>query len=193
MKTIVSVLLMMCCFASAAQRSTAKKTSKPVPKIILPPKKGIDPAASVISIVIDYNGEKTTILNTQFETWGGTTMPNGTGKAIILSYGASNSKKNDASFNWMFTIPQAEIGNYTIGEKTGDGGPAASLQFSTTAFPKIPMFLCKSGGITISDCPLPGGFVKGTFNVVLEGGVNTDGVIETSPYNVSGNFSILRQ
>lgn len=120
-------------------------------------------------------------------------MPNGTGKAIILSYGASNSKKNDANFNWMFTIPQAEKGTFTIGQRPEDGGPGASLQFSSTAFPKIPMFLCKAGSITISDCPLPGGFVKGTFSVVLDGGVNTDGVLETVPYNVSGSFSILRQ
>lgn len=194
MKLLIISLLSMCVVTASAQKPAAKKTPpKPAPKTVTPPKKGGGPEASIISITIEHSGGKTELVNTQFETWGGTTIPNGTGKAIILSYGASNSKKNDASFNWMFTIPVAEKGTYAVGQQPDGGGPAASLQFSSTAFPKIPLFLCKSGSITISDCPLPGGYVKGTFSVVLEGGVNSDGILETEPYNVSGSFSILRQ
>lgn len=193
MKSFLSILLLFCCMVTIAQKPAAKKAPSPANKPIVLPKKSGGPEASIISITVEHSGNKTELFNTQFESWGGTTIPNGTGKAIILSYGASNSKKNDASFNWMFTIPVAEKGTYTVGQQPDGGGPAASLQFSSTAFPKIPMFLCKSGSITISDCPLPGGYVKGTFNVVLEGGVNTDGILETEPYNVSGSFSILRQ
>lgn len=179
--------------ACTAQKQAVKKTAKPANKTIAPSKKTAGPEASIISIVIEHNGEKTELTNTQFETWGDTTIPNGSGSAVILSYGASNSKKNDASFNWMFTIPKAEKGIYTTGVTPDGGGPAASLQFSSTEFPKIPMFLCKSGSITINDCPLPGGFVKGTFSVVLEGGVTTDGILDNTSYNMSGSFSILRQ
>jgi hypothetical protein len=168
------------------------KNTSPLPK---PPvlKKLSGPELSVISITILHNGEKTELNNKQFETWGGTTLPNGTGNAILLSYGASNSKKNDASFSWMFTIPLAEKGTYTIGERPADGGPAPSLQFSTTLFPKIPMFICKSGNISITGCPTPGGFVTGSFSAILTGGVTSDGILDEGEYSVSGSFSILRQ
>lgn len=153
------------------------------------------PEASIISITIEYGGVKKEIKNTQFETWGGTTVPNGTGKAIILNYGASNSKQNNESFNWMFTIPKAEKGIYSFSSDTEmpPGETPASLQFSTTLFPAIPMFLIKKGSITIEDCPMPGGFVKGTFSVTATGGVTVEGQLDETVYTISGSFSILRQ
>lgn len=169
----------------------SQKTKAPVKKNTTQ-RKLSGPELSIISITITHNGETKELNNKQFETWGGTTIPNGVGKAIILNYGASNSKQNDNSFSWMFTIPKAEKGIYTVNEHE-EGEPATSLQFSTTLFPKVALFLCKSGSITIEDCPLKGGFVKGNFAVVCVGGVTADGLLDESEYNISGQFSILRQ
>ena len=192
MKKILLLLLLHCALFAVAQKNAIKKNTPPATR---PPvvKKLSGPELSVIAITILHNGEETELNNKQFETWGGTTIPNGTGSALLLNYGASNSKKNDASFSWMFTIPKAEKGTYTIGERLADGGPAPSLQFSTTLFPKVPMFMCKSGSISITGCPMAGGFVTGTFSVVLTGGVTSDGTLDESEYTVTGSFSILRQ
>lgn len=190
-KKIVCIAVLAISFACGAQYSGNKKSAPPV-KPAAPARNISGPEASVITISAEHNGEKTEIRNTQFETWGGTAVPNGTGTSLILNYGASNSRKNNESFSWMFTIPKAEKGVYTVNERQGNG-PGTSLQFMTSAFPSIPLFICKSGSITIEDCPLPGGFVKGTFNVVLTGGVTTDGQLDESLYTVSGSFSILRQ
>lgn len=193
MRKIFGLVLLFSTLVSGAQKNGPAKHGSPVKKTVPPASANAGgPEASIISFTIQHGGDKIGINNKQFETWGGTTLPNGTGPALILNYGASNSKKNEESFNWMFTIPKAEKGTYTVGDREGDG-PATSLQFMTSAFPNIPMFLCKSGTITIEACPLPGGFVKGTFNVVLTGGVTSDGQLDESLYTVSGSFSILRQ
>jgi len=184
MRKLIILALLICPLALLAQKSALKKPA---------PKKAEGPELSIISMTIEHNGQQTTINNKQFETWGGTSMPNGMGSALLLNYGASNSKKNNDSFSWMFTIPKAEKGTYNIGEKAGDNGPATQLQFMSSAFPNIPMFLCKSGSITIEDCPLRGGFIKGNFSVTLSGGVTSDGTLDESVYQLSGNFSILRQ
>lgn len=189
MKKIIFLLFLAISICSCAQKGSIKK---PVPPAKAPVKTLSGPEASIIAFTIEHNGEKTPINNKQFETWGGTTIPNGMGNSIILNYGASNSKKNQDSFNWMFTIPDAAKGNYVVGERNGSG-PGTSLQFSTTAFPDIPIFICKSGFIVIEDCPLPGGFVKGSFTVVLTGGVKEDGTLDESLYTISGSFSIFRQ
>lgn len=173
MKRIAASLLIFCSTICIAQKRSG-------------------PEASIISITIEHKGQKKEINNKQFETWGGTTIPGGAGSAIILNYGASNAKKNEDSFNWMFTIPKAEKGNYVIGARDGNG-PVTSLQFTTSAFPNIPMFMCKSGSVTIEDCPAPGGFVKGNFDVILTGGVTSDGSLDESEYRVTGTFSIFRQ
>jgi hypothetical protein len=184
MKQFIFLALVCMPFALPAQNTGIKKS--------VAVKKINGPEASIISMTIEHNGQKTEINNKQFETWGGTSISAGAGKAIILNYGASNSKKNNDSFSWMFTIPKAEKGIYTVGDRAGEG-PVTSLTFSTSAFPNIPMFMCKSGSIEIASCPSAGGFVTGTFSVVLTGGVTSDGQLDESEYQLSGSFSILRQ
>lgn len=191
MKKSFWFLLLLFPIGLLAQKPGVKKTPPKPPAKTQPPKKLSGPELSIIAMTIEHNGEKIELNNKQFETWGGTTIPNGTGKSIILNYGASNSKKNNESFSWMFTIPDAAKGTYTVGDKSDDVA-VTTLMFNTTAFPKIQVFLCKSGSITIEDCPLAGGFVKGSFSVVLTGGVTSDGQLDESEYTLSGSFSILR-
>lgn len=69
MKFYGILLLSICCFTATAQKPAAKKTPKPAPKTVAPPKKSGGPEASIISITVEHNGEKTELFNTQFETW----------------------------------------------------------------------------------------------------------------------------
>ena len=169
------ILLLTIAIAFTTNGFGQKKTVKPVKKTTVV-------VGSQFFMTIEHNGEKTEIRNTQFQTADGMTYAEGAQNGrTILFYGASNNK-DDKNFTFQSWIATPAIGTYNIGDKAG-------FSLMTSLFSNVPIFLPKSGTITITAMPLKGGFVEGTFEIVCEN-VTDAGKIEI--YNVSGSFKLKR-
>ncbi|MBS1796878.1 MAG: hypothetical protein JSS81_23835 [Acidobacteria bacterium] len=145
-----------------------------------PPKP--DASESRFAITIEHDGQKTEIVNTQFQTADGNASAEGAQNGrILLFYGASNDK-DEKSFSFQGWVPRPEKGVFT-----NENG--AGLNFMTSLFSNVPMFIPKTMTVEITAMPLRGGYVEGTFTAVCDN-VRDDGSVET--YNLSGSFRVKR-
>ncbi len=167
---LVFVLMLITALSCLAQK---QKVPPPAPSFV----------NGEFDITIEHNGNKTEIKSTQFQNSAGFFLDNESG-LLTIGFRADNDK-DERKISINGRLPRAAAGTYPLG--IGEG--TALFNIETSEFPKA-LFYAKSGSIDISNMPLAGGVINGTFNEICEVGTDDSDKLET--YTVSGTFKFRR-
>lgn len=149
-----------------------------------PVKKPSATSGSSFEMSIEHNGQRTDIRSTQFQSADGNAFAADQGR-VTLFFGASNDK-DDKNLTFNGWVPAGQTGTFTLGESSSVGFSAM-----TSLFSNVPLFMPERGGtVEITNNPMKGGFVTGTFSahckVVTEAGTVED-------YTIIGSFKLSRR